>query len=428
MNYQETLDYLFSQLPMFQRIGPAAFKKDLTRTIALCDYLGNPEKQFRSIHIAGTNGKGSVSNMLAAICSAGGLKTGLYTSPHYKDFRERIRINGEPIPKKEVVEFVQKLFPLCQELQPSFFELTVAMAFDYFARQKVDVAIIETGLGGRLDSTNVITPLFSIITNIDFDHQQLLGNSLVEIATEKAGIIKPGVPVVISQKQPECEEVFIKKALTEKSPLFFADQQFAVKPLRQTATHTFFEVRKEGELLFKSLALNHLGPFQQLNLPPVLSAFYKFKDNLGLREVDLIQGLFQLKSLTGFQGRWELINLHPRIMVDSAHNAAGIRQIVPTLQKLAYKKLFIVLGVVQDKDLAEVLPLLPENATYFFAKANIPRGLDAHVLQQKARQFGLRGKAYSSIRKGLAAARKMAHPNDDLIFVGGSIFTVAEVL
>jgi dihydrofolate synthase/folylpolyglutamate synthase len=428
MTYKEALDFLYSQLPMFQRIGPAAFKKDLTRTRALCEQLGHPERKFRSVHIAGTNGKGSVSNMLAAVCTAAGLKTGLYTSPHYKDFRERIRIDGALMPKRAVSRFVEAMQPLCATLEPSFFELTVAMAFDYFARQEVDVAIIETGLGGRLDSTNVVTPLLSIITNIDYDHQQFLGDTLPEIAAEKAGIIKLGIPVIIGQSQPETDAVFEKKARETGSPIQFADRRFQVAPLRQNDSHVFYEVKENGKVLFKEMALNQLGPYQQFNLPTLLAAFYSLRKTLNLEERNLTEGLKNLKALTGFQGRWEFISRRPRILIDSAHNQAGVNLMVQNLQSQKFERLFIVLGVVQDKELDKVLPLFPKNARYFFAKANIPRGLDAEILQEKAAAFGLKGKAYSSVRRALAAAKRKANPSDDLILVGGSIFTVAEVV
>ncbi len=428
MTYQETLQFLYRQLPMFQRIGPAAFKKDLTRTLALCSHLGHPERKFHTVHIAGTNGKGSVANMLAATCTAAALKTGLYTSPHYKDFRERIRINGEPISKKEVVDFVKATLPLSEEIKPSFFELSVAMAFHHFARQKVDIAIIETGLGGRLDSTNVVSPLLSIITNIDYDHQQFLGDTLPEIAAEKAGIIKPGVPVIIGQSQSETDPVFENKAKESGSPIQFADRQFQVAPVRQSETHVFYEVKEKGKLRFANLALNHLGQYQKLNLPAVLAAFYSLRQNLPLAEEHLTEGLKNLKSLTGFQGRWELVSREPRVLVDSAHNRAGVGQLLENLKTVRYERLFVVLGTVLDKELEKVLPHFPRDATYFFAKANIPRGLDAETLRQKAAAFGLKGKAYSSVRRALAAAKRMAHPTEDLILVGGSIFTVAEVV
>lgn len=428
MTYHEALQFLYQQLPMFQRIGPAAFKKDLSRTRALSQHLGHPERQFKSIHIAGTNGKGSVANMLAAICTAAGLKTGLYTSPHYKDFRERIKINGEMIPRQEVTRFVASTQALCESLKPSFFELTVAMAFDFFARQQVDIAIVETGLGGRLDSTNVITPLLSIITNIDYDHQQFLGDTLPAIAAEKAGIIKPGIPVIIGQRQTETADVFRAKAAAGGSPIQFADSSFRARPIRQNDSHVFYEVKQNNEVLFDELALNHLGPYQQFNLPAVLAAFYSLRKTLNLAEAHLVDGLRNLKALTGFQGRWEFISKAPPILVDSAHNLAGVTQLVDQLKTINYRNLYVVLGVVQDKDLDKVLPLFPKEARYFFAKAAIPRGLDAEILRQKAATLGLQGKSYSSVRRALAAARRMANPSEDLILVSGSIFTVAEVI
>jgi dihydrofolate synthase / folylpolyglutamate synthase len=427
--YQETLDYLYSRLPMYYRIGPAAFKKDLTNTLKLCEHLGHPERQFRTVHIAGTNGKGSAAHILSAVFTACGYRTGLYTSPHYKDFRERVKIDGSFVPKVEVVRFVAENRAAFDSIQPSYFEWTVALSFDYFARQKVDIAIVETGLGGRLDSTNVITPLVSIITNIGLDHQQFLGETLPEIAGEKAGIIKPGVPVVIGESHPGTRPVFTQTARQQSAPIVFADEHFEAIPLEKTATHSHYRILKNGEEFLPDLPLNHLGDFQQKNLCTILQALEilarEFPALSDTRQV--VQGLANLKKLSSFIGRWEFISEAPRVLCDSAHNEQGIRQAMAGLSKLTFRHLHFVLGVVEDKSLPAILPLLPSSATYYFAKANIPRGLDAGILKTEALKYGLHGKSYTSVRKALAAAKRRAAP-DDLIFAGGSIFTVAEVV
>jgi len=427
--YQKALDYLYSQLPMYHRIGPAAFKKDLTNTLKLCEHLGNPHRNFRTIHIAGTNGKGSVAHMLSAIFTACGYRTGLYTSPHYKDFRERVKIDGQLIPKTEVVRFVEENRATFDTIKPSYFEWTVALAFDYFARQKVDIAIVETGLGGRLDSTNVITPLASVITNIGFDHQQFLGNTRSVIAAEKAGIIKPGVPVVIGESQLETDRVFIEKAALLGAPIVFASQHFSATSLRKTGTQNYFRILKDGAEVWQALPLNHTGDFQQQNLCTTLQTVELLTNDFpNLNNPGAIShGLENLKQLSYFMGRWEFIGGQPKILCDSAHNEDGIRQVVAGLSKINYRRLHFILGVVADKSLPAILRLLPFSAIYYFAKANIPRGLDAGVLKTEALKYGLNGKSYSSIRRALAAAKRRAEP-DDLIFVGGSIFTVAEVI
>lgn len=432
-SYKQALDYLFAQLPMFQRIGPAAFKKDLGNTLALCEHLGQPQLKFPSLHIAGTNGKGSTAHMLAAIFTAAGFKTGLYTSPHYRDFRERIKINGELIPKQDVLDFVNQHLKFADELKPSFFEWTVGLAFDFFAKQKVDIAIIETGLGGRLDSTNIITPIASVITNIGYDHQNMLGETLPLIAAEKAGIIKPDVPVVIGESHEETIEVFLEKAKSTRSPIFFADQNFAVTPVHSTESHVFYDVSKNGKFIFKDLALNHLGDFQQKNLATVLQTmdiispmFAQFQESKNL-ETAIRTGLENLKKLANFIGRWEFISLSPRVLCDSAHNEDGIRLALEGIAKLKFDRLHVVFGTVSDKSPSKILKMLPKDASYYFAKANIPRGLEADLLAQQAKGFGLKGKAYRSVRSALAAAKQAAKQND-LIFVGGSIFVVAEVI
>lgn len=431
MTYRETIDYLYRQLPMFQRIGPAAYKKDLDNTLALCAHLGNPQSRFLSIHVGGTNGKGSASHMLAAICQAAGLKTGLYISPHYKDFRERIKINGQYIPQRRVVEFVADNMEQMEAIQPSFFELCVAMAFDFFAKEQVDVAIVEVGLGGRLDSTNVIIPLLSVITNISYDHQNLLGETLPEIAGEKAGIIKPGVPVVIGETHPESAPVFLRKAKEMGAPVFFADQHFEVQETAASGVQASrYKVLKNNQSYFESLEVDVSGPFQTRNVATVLQA-WELLQSSKLRiipdEMALREGLAQLRSLTRFIGRWQIIGTDPLVLCDSAHNEAGLRLAFERILSMPFRQLHIVTGFVNDKDVAKVLGYFPDKARYYFAKANIPRGLEATVLQEKAASFGLKGRAYVSVRNALKAARRAAEPQD-LIVVMGSIFVVAEVL
>lgn len=437
MNYKETLDYLYAHLPMFQRIGPAAYKKDLGNTLALCGHLGNPQAKFASIHVGGTNGKGSVSHMLAAVCQAAGLKTGLYISPHYKDFRERIKINGEYIPRERVVEFVARNRAKIEEIQPSFFELCVVMAFDYFAREKVDIAVIEVGLGGRLDSTNVITPLLSVITNISYDHMNMLGDTLPKIAFEKAGIIKPGVPVVIGETHPESAPVFIQKAKETGSEIIFADQHFQAElKVENNWQSSVYDIFKDGETYLDNLEVEAAGPYLEKNLVTALQALECCGANLQLAQDGRIAnlphstlraGLGRLKRLTRFQGRWQLIGRNPVILCDSAHNEAGLKQVFEALQKMSYPRVHIVTGFVNDKDVEKVLPLFPREARYYFAKADIPRGLEATLLREKAAKYGLNGKAYISVRNALQAARRAAQP-EDLILVTGSIFVVAEVI
>ncbi|MBL7779854.1 MAG: bifunctional folylpolyglutamate synthase/dihydrofolate synthase [Saprospiraceae bacterium] len=431
MTYQETLDYLYRHLPMFQRVGPVAYKKDLTNTLALCEHLGNPQHKFKSIHVAGTNGKGSVSHMLAAICQTAGYKTGLYISPHYKDFRERIKIDGQYIPRRRVVDFVANNLDAIERIQPSFFELCVAMAFDHFAREKVDVAIVEVGLGGRLDSTNVITPLLSVITNISYDHQNLLGDTLPEIAGEKAGIIKPGIPVVIGETHPESAPVFEKKARDMKAPIVFADQHFKVSEKAQhNWTTTNYAVEKDGKSLFQQLKVAAAGPFQTRNIATVLQACEWIPETAlpGIHRPEVLaEALAHIPERTRFMGRWQVIGEKPLTLCDSAHNEAGLRLAFERIRQMPYRQLHIVTGFVNDKDVSPTLGHFPVQARYYFAKADIPRGLEATILQEKAAVFELHGRAYSSVRNALRAARRAASP-DDMIVVIGSIFVVAEVL
>lgn len=432
MTYQETLEYLYAQLPMFHRIGPAAFKKDLSNTQALSEHLGDPHRKFASIHVGGTNGKGSVSHILAAVCQAAGLKTGLYVSPHYKDFRERIKVNGNYIPKKEVVRFVTENRGIIEKISPSFFELCVAMAFDYFAREKVDIAVIEVGLGGRLDSTNIITPLLSVITNISYDHQNMLGDTLPLIAGEKAGIIKPGVPVVIGETHPESAPVFLQKAAEMEAPIFFADRHFEA---REKDTYwagerllTVYNLYREGKIFIENLELEAAGPFQRKNMATAAQAWALLNSRDKRFSVDVFKkGAAQLKQLTRFMGRWEVLGKDPVVLVDSAHNEAGLKSAFDTINSMKFNKLHVVTGFVNDKAVEKVLDIYPKTAQYYFAKANIPRGLDAGELQSKAALFGLHGRKYSSVKNALKAARRAARP-DDLVLVIGSIFVAAEVL
>lgn len=425
--YQLTLDYLFEQLPMFQRIGPPAFKKGLGNTLALLDALDNPQQHFLAIHIAGTNGKGSVAHLLAAILQASGYRTGLYISPHYKDFRERIKVNGQYVSKAYVVDFAARNRDLFDRIQPSFFEITVAMAFDYFAKQKVEVAVVETGLGGRLDSTNVLTPVLSIITNISFDHQQFLGDTLPLIAAEKAGIIKSGVPVVIGETHPETKPVFVAKAAEMEAQIVFADEHWHAAWKGETGTHSSYDLGHEGKLELLDVEVNLHGRYQSKNLQTVAQAVDLLKNTFDISAQNLRDGLSNLKTLTKFMGRWQVLGTHPAIICDSAHNEGGLKLTLEQVAQYPYDNLHIVMGTVSDKELKPVLELFPKHARYYFCKANIPRGLDAKQLQARASEDGLKGRAYISVKRALQAAKRQAKPGD-LIFVTGSIFVVAEVL
>lgn len=428
--YQQTLDYLYTQLPMYQRIGDAAFKKDLTNIRKLCDALGNPFKKYPTIHIAGTNGKGSTTHLLAALFQTKGLKVGVYTSPHYRDFRERMKINGEYISEQEVVDFVNKNKLLFEEIQPSFFEITVAMAFDYFANNAVDIAIIETGLGGRLDSTNIITPILSIITNISFDHQNMLGDTLPLIAAEKAGIIKPNVPVVIGETHEETAGVFMDKAIKENAPISFADSFYTAVPLENDGIKSYYEIRELGHhsLIFNRLALGLAGHYQAKNLITIIHST-EILQSLGWQfsDAEILYAMANVRTLTNMIGRWEILNENPLTIADSGHNEDGIKQVMAQLATMKFKELHFVLGMVNDKDQSKILKLLPKNALYYFCKPDIPRGLEATILQKKAAECGLIGEVYDSVNEALRSATEDA-TSEDLIFVGGSTFVVAEVV
>ena len=431
MDYKATLDYLFSQLPMFQRTGPAAYKNTLGNTLKLDENYGHPHRKYRTIHVAGTNGKGSVSHMLASVLQAAGYKTGLYTSPHLKDFRERIKINGQMMPESAVVDWVSNFVTNNDlwKIQPSFFELTVAMAFDYFAHQEIDVAIMEVGLGGRLDSTNIITPDVSIITNIGLDHTNLLGNTLEKIAGEKAGIIKTGVPVVIGTTQKETAPVFNEKAQEVDTSIYFSDQEYNVPySMLSMDGRQQLNVQKEGKDVYPQLALDLLGQYQHKNIPAVLKAVdlliekdYKITENC-LRE-----GLANVVTTTGLLGRWQVIGTNPLTVCDTGHNEDGIKSIVQQLENTAYKQLHFIFGTVGDKDPGKVLALLPKEANYYFVKADIARAMNADELAKRANEFGLVGEVYPSVNEAYKKARLVADKMD-MIFVGGSTFVVAEVL
>ncbi len=431
LSFKKTLDYLYSCLPMFHRVGPAAYKPDLSNTIKICEALDHPENKFRSVHIAGTNGKGSTSHLLAAVLQEAGYKTGLYTSPHLKDFRERIRINGKMIPKPRVVKFVADHKKLFKKVQPSFFEWTVGLAFDYFAKEKVEIAVIETGLGGRLDSTNVITPLVSVITNISLDHTNLLGKTLKKIATEKAGIIKPGVPVVVGETQEEVKAVFEKKAKKEKAPLRFADDELQGTQFHQTKTLPLFlmgTIKAGKNVVHEKLRCGLPGMYQQKNIITVLSAIDILRETgFTIPDHAIRKGIQNVVALTGLQGRWQTLSQKPLTIADTGHNEAGIKEVVAQLKKTPHKKLHIVFGVVGDKDPSRVLALLPKKASYYFCKANLPRSMDEADLARKAEKAGLKGKIFSSVKEALKAAQDVAS-RGDLVFVGGSTFVVAEVI
>ncbi len=477
MNYQETLEYLFSRLPMYQRIGKAAYKADLETTHALDEYFGHPHRQFSSVHVAGTNGKGSVSHMLASVLQSAGHKTGLYTSPHLLDFRERIRIDGAPVSREFVIEFTSQHQAVFEQLKPSFFEMTVAMAFAYFAAEKVDIAIIETGMGGRLDSTNIITPLVSVITNIGLDHTEFLGSTLPEIAGEKAGIIKPGTPVVIGEMQPETKDVFIEAASRSGSKISFASEEYTCEFATRTkgglqslnlkatleghrapgitgsGTETQQGGLKGAGAGYRPSGLNRTGAKKQPsqptgdgctaadweNLETDLLGLYQQKNAVAaLHTIDILReqgvnisrdevytGMRQVVSATGFMGRWQIAGTNPLVVYDTAHNADGIEAVLLQIRETPHKHLHMVLGFVNDKNTEEILRMLPAGATFYFTMASIPRSLDAAELYRRALAAGLSGRAYPDVPDAVSAALAAAG-SDDLIFVGGSTFVVAD--
>ena len=404
MTYQETTAWLFNQLPMFQMQGASAYKKDLTNTLLLVEHLHHPETKFKSIHVAGTNGKGSTSSMIASVLQEAGYKVGLYTSPHLKDFRERIRINGEMISEEFVVDFVAFNKPFFEENQLSFFEMTVGLAFDYFAKEQVDVAVIEVGMGGRLDSTNIITPLVSVITNIGLDHTQFLGDTLPKIAAEKAGIIKSNIPVVIGECLDETKSVFVAKSKTENAPIYFA---------------------QDNPEVFYECAL--LGDYQIHNKKTVLQTIELLQSQFKIEDNHIMLGLKNVILNTGLLGRWQILKQKPFVVCDTAHNSHGLKVVVSQISKHQFETLHVVLGVVNDKDLDTILPLFPKNAKYYFCKPNLPRGLNAELLQDKAANFGLQGEVFDSVSSAYISALDVAQ-DVDFIYIGGSTFVVAEIV
>jgi dihydrofolate synthase/folylpolyglutamate synthase len=426
MNYEQAVHYLYNKLPMFTRMGAKAYKADLTNTIALCNYLGNPQNKIKTVHIAGTNGKGSTSHMLAAIFQQCGYKTGLYTSPHLKDFRERIKVNGEMITENFVTEFVEATKSFSEEINPSFFELTFVMAVEYFVQCNVDIAIIETGLGGRLDSTNVITPEVSIITNIGYDHTDILGDTLEKIAFEKAGIIKEKVPVIIGETTFETKRVFLDKAEEKNAPVFFAQEKYKVVSANYLNEKLLLEINDVGKNSVSGYLLDLPGLYQAKNFLTVLTATDILKENFSLTDTNIKQAVDHVKKLTGLHGRWEIISRHPLIILDVAHNVDGIQQLVNQIQISSYNNLHIIFGMVKDKEIEKVLALLPKHASYYFTRAQIPRALPENELLERADKFRLKGNAYSEVNEALEAARNNASA-DDLIIVCGSVFVVGEV-
>lgn len=417
MTYQQTLEWLFSQLPVFQRVGKSAYKANLDNTYALMEVLGQPHKAFKSVHIAGTNGKGSTAHMLASVYQEAGFKTGLYTSPHLRDFRERIRINGEMISEEEVVAFVASHREDFQDIKPSFFEMTVGMAFAYFAQEEVDIAVIETGLGGRLDSTNIILPELSVITNIAKDHMQFLGNTLEAIAGEKAGIIKNGVSVVIGEHQPKTDKVFIEKAKDETTSIFFAQDEYSAK----WENGVLLIYHHEECLMTLDFPLK--GHYQLKNVATAVCA----AQQLGLPLESIKKGLQNVVINTSLAGRWQQLSEQPPVICDTAHNYEGLQQVMLQLAEMTYQQLHFVLSVVDDKELDHILELFPKDARYYFCKANIPRGLAVEVLSEQAHESGLQGQSYQSVNEAYMAAVRNCQEGD-LVFIGGSTFTVAEVV
>ena len=422
MNYQEVLDFLYGSLPMFQRVGKVAFKKDLSNIVMLCNHLDAPHDKFKSIHIAGTNGKGSAAHSIAAILQSAGYKTGLYTSPHLKEFTERIKIDGIEIAKESVIDFVVKNKEDINKIKPSFFEMTVAMAFDYFAKQEVDIAVIETGLGGRLDSTNIITPILSLITNISLDHTGMLGDTLKEIAVEKAGIIKKGTPVIISEFQDVVDDVFEERARTLKVPLYFGSEHFQPVPKDNS-----LNIYKNETLFLENINLSLKGDFQLKNIAGVLQSIEILnKKGFEISAAHIVNGLENVADLTNFKGRWQVLSNSPLVICDIAHNEAGVKAMMHQIESTDYNKLFIVWGMVKDKDIDKILNLLPKEATYFFCEAKIPRAFDATDLYRKAEKHALKGIVIPEVNEAIDNA-KLEATDSDLIFIGGSAFVVAEI-
>ena len=423
MNYKEAIEYLYNRLPVFHHIGAAAYKPGLENSVRMMNELGNPQEDYKTIHIAGTNGKGSVSHFLSAVLQSAGYNVGLYTSPHLVDFGERIRVNGEKIDEQYAADFVEKNEKMFDEIQPSFFEASMAMAFQYFADCKVDVAVIEVGLGGKLDSTNIIHPVLSVITNISFDHTQFLGNTLAQIAGEKAGIIKPNTPVVIGEYLAETKTVFSDKAQMEHAPVIFSEDIQTVK----------FEKYEDDKMIvnatgYQNLIVGLCGEYQLKNIATLLSAVQELqKLGFAIYENDVREGIEHVIRLTNLQGRWQIMQHHPLVIMDTGHNKGGIEYVVQQLNNQQYEKLRIVIGMVNDKDISGILSLLPQKAEYYFTQAQIERALSAEKLKKQAESSGLKGEAYPTVELAVKAALEQAGKND-LVFIGGSNFIVGEAL
>lgn len=429
MNYRESLEFLYSSLPMYQRLGAAAYKNDLKTSLEFDEIHRHPHRKFKSVHVAGTNGKGSVSHMLAAILNKAGFRTGLYTSPHLRDFRERIRVNGSMIPENEVIHYLETNRKYIDELKPSFFEMTVDMAFLYFAREEVDIAVIETGMGGRLDSTNIITPIASVITNIGLDHTRFLGETHAEIAREKAGIIKPEIPVIIGEYQEETYPVFNEVARTNRSDLHVAEKNFKVEYALLNTDRTL-NLKIQDLLQGTDLEINTdlTGNYQKKNIITVLESVAVLEaEGIQINEEDLHAGLANVREQTGIRGRWEELSWNPLVVCDTAHNAEGISEVVSQLNSLPAKNLHIIWGMVSDKNPQKILKLLPQRAEYYFTKADIPRSMNERILCEMACEEGLAGKSYPLSSQALAAAKEKAG-KDDIIYIGGSTFLVGELI
>ena len=429
MIYKEAINYLYTQLPMFHREGKTAYKANLDNIVNLTKALGNPERKFKTIHIAGTNGKGSVCHMLASVLQHANYKTGLFTSPHLLDFRERIKINGKMVPEEYIISFVENHKLLFETFEPSFFEMTAAMAFDYFAREEIDIAVIETGLGGRLDATNVVIPIVSAITNISYDHTDILGNTLEAIAGEKAGIIKPGIPVVIGESHPETRQTFIQKAQQNNSKLVFAEDIYSVQKSKYSASdNQLIFVKKAGFENPIQYKLDLLGKYQQKNIVTTLAILDDICEaGIKIEEKAIERGLAYTARTTELNGRWQILGHSPLIIADTGHNEEGLKNVVKQLMETPCKNLHVIFGMVKDKDIDKVLSILSKNAGYYFTKAAIPRALDENILFMKAKEAGLRGSPFPSVKEAFEAAKKNAGKND-CIFIGGSTFVVAEVL
>ncbi len=422
MNYEQTIKYLFEQLPMYQRVGKSAYKNNLDTTIALDEYFGSPHTKFKTIHIAGTNGKGSVAHSIASILQEAGYKVGLHTSPHYKNFRERIKINGQLVTQEFIIDFVEKHKNILEQIEPSFFEITVAMAFDYFAQNKVDIAIIEVGMGGRLDSTNIIQPELSVITNISLDHTQFLGNTIEQIATEKAGIIKYKTPVVLGTTNKKVVKIVSEIAQSKKSDLYIAPNKYFAKK-----DNNFINISKNNKPYLSKINFDLQGDYQLENILTIIQVIDLIKDSYKIKTENIYDGLSKISENTNILGRWQILNNNPLIVCDSGHNTAGITCILQQIGQIKYDKLHFIFGMVNDKSIDEILKLLPSQAEYYFTQADIPRALDCNKLKQKASEYNLKGNSYKTVAEAYKMAKSNANKND-FIFVGGSVFVVAEVL